>query len=73
MDYAEDEDSVALEQVDDAVISIDDFTEVFTAELGDDSTDAGVPEKRFCEFDDAVNERDGVKDGIPGNKVFDIL
>ncbi len=73
MDYAENEDSVVLEKIDNAVVSEDDFTEVVTAEFRDDSADAGILEKRFCEFDDAIDERDSVKDGIPGDEVFNVL
>ena len=57
MDDVENGDSVVLEKIDDAVISKEDFTEVFTAEFRDDSADAWILEKRFCEFDDAIDER----------------
>ena len=70
---AKNDDRVVLHKLDDAVRSEDHFAKVGASELWNDSTNLGRFQQRFSRFDDAINEGDGVEDGIAGDKVFDVL
>ena len=73
MDNAKNGNLVVLEKVHDAVIPEGHFAEVFAVELGNDTADAGILEECLCGCDDAIDEGNGVKNGIAGDEVFDVL
>ena len=45
----------------------------WAAEFGNDSTDPGCLEQGLGRFNDTINECDRMKNGITGDKVFDVL
>src|SRR5688572_9893144 len=64
---------VVLQEIHDAVPSKDQFPKVRAIELWNHSTDLGRLEQGLGRFNNAINERDRMEDGIAGDKVFDIL
>lgn len=73
MHDSKDEDIVILQEIDDTVISEDQFSKVVAIELWNDSTDSGSPEQGFGRFNDTIDEGDRMENGVVGDKVFDIL
>src|SRR5574341_2310799 len=67
------EDVVILHEIDNTVPSEDQFSKISAIELRNDSTDLGRLEQGLRRFNDAINERDRMEDGIAGDKVFDVL
>jgi hypothetical protein len=64
---------VILQEIDDTVASEDHFSKVGAVELWNDSTNLGCLKKRIGRFDDTINERDRVQNGVTGDKGFDVL
>ena len=73
MHDSKDEGLVVLQEIDDTVISEDQFSKVEAIELWNDSTDPGSFEQSVGRFNDAIDEGDRMEDGVAGDKVFDIL
>lgn len=67
------EGSVVLYEIDDTVPPEDQFSKVGAIELWNHSTDLGRLEQSFGRFNDTINECDRMKDGVTGDKVFDVL
>ncbi len=58
MHDSKDADLVILQEIDDTIISEEQFSKVGAIELWNDSTDPGSPEQSFGRFNDAINEGD---------------
>jgi hypothetical protein len=67
------EDFVVLHEIDNTIISENQFSKVSSIELWNHSTDLVSLEQGFCRFDDTINKRDCVEDRVAGDKVFDVL
>ena len=73
MHDSQNEDFVVLQEIDDTISSEDQFSEVRSTEFRNHSTDLGSIEQCLCRINDAINERDGMEEGVAGDKVFDLL
>ena len=68
-----DEGLIVFQEIDDTVTSEDQFSKVRAIELWNHSTDLGRLELSLGRFNNAINERDRVENGVAGDKVFDVL
>jgi hypothetical protein len=64
---------VVLQEIDDTATSEDQFSKVRAIEFWNHSTDLGSLEQGIGRFNNAINERDRMEDGVAGDKVFDVL
>ena len=62
-----------MQEIDDTVPSEEQFSKVGAIELWNHSTDLGRLEQGLGRFNDAINERNRVEDGVASDKVFDVL
>jgi hypothetical protein len=66
-------DLVVLKEIHDAIVSEENFTKIFAVELGNDTANARILEEDFSRFNDAIDEGDGMKNGIASDERFDVL
>lgn len=67
------EDLIVLKEINDAIASEENFTEIFAVELGNDTANVRILEESLSRFNDAIDKGDGMKDGIAADEVFDVL
>jgi hypothetical protein len=73
VDNSKNENVVAFHEIDDPIISENHFSKILTIEFGNDASNMVVLEKCLSGFNDAIDERDCMEDGVAGDKVFDVL
>lgn len=73
VDNSKNENVVVFHEIDDPIISENHFSKILPIELGNDASNVVVLEKCLSGFNDAIDERDRMEDGVAGDKVFDVL
>ena len=73
MHDAKNEGRVILCEIYDSVSPIKNFSKVLAVELGNDTSDVGILEKRLCGFNDVIDKGNRMKNGIARDEVFDPL
>jgi hypothetical protein len=73
VDHAKNEDVVVFHEIDNPIISENHFSKILPIELGNDASNVVVLKKCLSGFNDAIDERDRMEDGVSGDKVFDVL
>ena len=70
VDNSKNENVVVFHEIDDPIISENHFSKILPIELGNDASNVVVFEKCLSGFNDAIDERDRMEDGVAGDKVL---
>lgn len=64
---------MVIHEIDDPVMSENRFSKILPTELRNDASIVVLLEKCLSGFNDAIDERDRMEDGVAGDIVFDVL
>lgn len=73
VDNSKNEDVVVFHEIDDPIVSENHFSKILPIEFGNDASNVVVLEKCLSGFNNAIDERDRMEDGVAGDKVFDVV